>query len=341
MPTKTLRRAASGRFARKYSDQDLLTLVRQIASPGISERAYDREREALGRADTPRAGWIAKRLKTPWPRVVEIALASQGADLAIGVRRQKRLRDDLGRPVIVHYLRLVASHLGVERMTVGDYDQGRQELVEADAAHFRYGGRLARLLPSGQTIVHAAGSWAKALSWAGLQPIAERKRPLYPAELALDDFVADFGRAPSRPALQRYQQARNLAIGGLPLSRDFVTWRQQQLTSGRASRHGAVPLSGRGQRLDLDPAKITPAPPGYAAYGVRGVTIERVKADLGRALDLTPGASLSQRRYQHLAATHGLVALQTIQSVGRDAGGLTWAEIRDQVIAERARGSRK
>ncbi len=62
------------------------------------------------------------------------------------------------------------------------------------------------------------------------------------------------------------------------------------------------------------------------------------KADLNRALDLSEGPSLSQREYQHLAATHGLLALTTIQRVGREAGGLTWGQIRDQVITERTEG---
>jgi hypothetical protein len=333
-----------GRFSRTFSDQELLAIVRDVAFFGrpadpvsISQRDYDQARSGPGLANTPRAYRIAERLKTPWSRVVEIALAGDNRELAIGTRRTKRLRDDLGRDEVVHYLKRVAKHLGVEEMSIGQYEEGRAELIAVDSRRYRHGAQQVRLIPSGQMIVSKAGSWAKALSWAGLKTRQEPTIKRYTAEQALDDFISDFGFLPGRKVLAEYQDARDLMTVGLPSGEDFPAWRHQQMVSGLASRHGQVgPYSGP-RPLTLDPAKISLAPAGFAQKIERNLTMARVKADMARALDLAGGRTLTFREYQHLSATHGLVAARTVQAVGKRNGGQTWGQIRDQVIAERTR----
>jgi hypothetical protein len=332
-----------GRFSRTFSDQELLAIVRDVAFFGrpadpvsISQRDYDQARSGPGLANTPRAYRIAERLKTPWSRVVEIALAGENRELAIGTRRTKRLRDELGRDEVVHYLKRVAKHLGVEEMSIGQYEEGRAELIAGDSRRYRHGAQQVRLIPSGQMIVSTAGSWAKALSWADLKTRREPLVKRYPLERALDDFIADFGFLPSRKNLERYLDARGLMTAELR-EKDFPAWRAEQMESGLASRHGEVGFYSGPPPLTLDPEKISLAPPGFAKKIELNVTMDRVKADMARALDLAGGRTLTLREYQHLSAAHGLVAARTVQAVGKRNGGQTWGQIRDQVIAERTR----
>ena len=342
MPTKSPKRVA-GRFAPEHSPQDLLATVRRVASHGqpddpaaISQAAYDRARKTVSGAPGPRAYRIVERLNTPWPQILSLAFGDTRPERTLGVRRKLQVRDELDRETIVHYLQRVAAHLGTEQLSVGDYDRGRQELIAADQRRTTHRSAEERLIPSGQMIVGKAGSWRQALSWADLQPATERKIPEYPAGRVLDDFIVDFGYLPSWRALDRYRQARGVAVTGFPSCGEFIAWRDKEMSSGRARRHGAVPLRGHGGAIELDPAKISPPPAGYAQRRGQDRTLERVKEDIGRALDLVAGESLTQRAYQHLATSHGLLALSTIQRIGRRNGGLTWAQIRDQVVAERA-----
>ena len=344
MATKTPRRATGGRFSREYSEQDLLALVRRIAENGqfdnpesISQAAYDRAREKFPGPKGPRAYRIVKRLNMPWPQVVALAFGAANKEKAIGSRRKKQARDELDKETIVPYLQLVARHLNTERLTVGDYDQGREELIEADERRTAHGGELARLIPSGQLIVTKAGSWRKALDWAGLKPAKERKIPEYPAGRVLDDFIVDFGYLPSWRALDRYRRARGVAVTGFPGCGPYIAWRDREMSKGRAKRQGEVPLRGHGGPIVLDPEKISPPPPGYARHRAKDAYgLDRAKEDIGQALDLHRGRSLSQRDYQRLATRHGLTAMGTIQRIGKRNGGLTWGQIRDLVIAERA-----
>jgi hypothetical protein len=271
----------------------------------------------------------------PWPQVVALAFGAANKEKTIGGRRKKQARDQLNKETVIHYLLLVARHLKTERLTVGDYDQGREELIAADQRRAAHGGELAQLIPSGQWIVAKAGSWRRALDWAGLKPAKERKIPEYPAGRVLDDFIVDFGYLPSWRALDRYRQARGIAVTGFPSCGTYIAWRDREMSKGRAKRHGDVPLRGHGGPIVLDPEKISPAPAGYARHRDKDYGLDRAKEDIAKALDLQQGRSLSQRDYQYLASKHGLLALSTIQRISKREAGVSWARLRDQVVAER------
>lgn len=335
-----------GRFERRFSDQELLVIVKEVALVGhpadpseISQGEYDRSRSLAGRANTPRAYRIVQRLRTSWPRIVELALSGKGADQDLGTRRVLRLRDDLSSDEISHYLQMVSRHLGDEPMTLGAHDEGRRSLIEADNLKYLHGGGLAQRIPTGQLVVRKAGSWVQALKEAGLEAPPPGRPKDYPAERALDDFISDFGFLPVRRTLEDYQRQRGLATAGLK-NVGFNKWRREQMDTGLASRHGDIRPLPRGSQPQLDPAKITPAPPGFEPRRERNLTLEKVKADIAKALDLTGGRSLTMREYQHLSVTQGLVSVKAIQTTGQKNGGLTWGQIRDQVVAERLRRSR-
>ncbi len=333
----------NGRYVRSYSDGDLLAIVRQVAAIAdpdnprdVSQRTYNRARDKAGMAGTLRAWRIAERLSTSWPEVLRLAFDHSAPERAIGVRQRRQVRMELTRAEIITYLDLVARHLGTETLSLGSYDQGRRELIEADRRRYVHGGQGARLIPSGQMIVSKAGSWREALDWAGLRAPNGTSGPQpYPAERALDDFISDFGYQPSATLLLTYQRQRGLATGGMPSGSDYRAWREEQMKSGIASRHGEVPIKSAGKSRKLDPAKISPAPDGFAPVGQKQVTMERAKRDIAKALEIVGSENLTQRRYGHLAVQHGLASVAAIQRVGKQAGGITWGQIRDQVIAER------
>jgi hypothetical protein len=337
-----------GLFKRKLSDQELLAVVKVVAMyaepddpASISQRSYDKAREGAGVSGTPRAWRIAERLNLPWPRVVALAVSGENKELVLGSARVKQQREHLTKAEVVHYMQMVAKHLGVEEMNRGDYDRGRAEIIASEKRAHVVGSGAATLIPTGQMIERRAGSWVKALDWSGLKRRTERLRKMYPAERALDDFIGDFGYQPSVGELSTYQKLRGIATRGMPRGSDFVSWRAEQLTTGLSSRHGDVPL-GREMGLDrFDPSKISPPPPGFAPHGFKAPSIERAKADLNTALDLHEGSTMSQRDYAHLAAEHGLSAVAVIQRAGKKAGGQTWGQLRDEVVAERADSQRR
>ena len=288
-------------------------------------------------AGTPRAWRIAERFAVSWPETLKLAFGHAAPERAIGVRQRKQVRSELTRAEIINYLRLVAGHLDTETLGQGAYEEGRLELIEADLRRYVHGGQIAPLIPSGQMIEAKAGSWQEALTWAGLRaPGAPDRLPAYPVERALDDFITDFGYQPSATLLLNYQRQRGLATGGMPSGSEFRSWRTEQMKSGLASRHGRVPIKSAGKSRQLDPSKISPAPKGFAPVGQEAVTMERAKRDIAKALDIAGVQNLTQRKYGHLAARHGLASVSSIQRAGSQAGGLTWGKIRDHVLAERA-----
>jgi hypothetical protein len=334
------KRSNDGRFARYRSDQELIAVVRQViekvGAPDpltVTQAVFDETRSKAGHAESPRAFRMARQLGVSWSEVLELAFVKSNPDTVLSSKTAVQGRDWLTRAEVEYYLGRVARHLGTEELSRSDYETGREELVRAAARKGLVEGD--NLIPTEATILHRARTWTEAIEWAGLREPPRKTKKLYPAENALDDFVGDFGALPSRRAFSEYQRHRGLSTGGIPKGSDYVGWRDRQMKNGPASRHGAVEVSifkpGK-----LDPTKITPAPDGYEPHGFEEGTYERAVRDLSTALDLTYG-NLTQRRYQKLATQNGLCSVATIQRVGKQNGEKTWADIRDEVIASRAK----
>lgn len=334
------------RFDVKHSDQELLAIVRAVTesvdpvSPEkITQASYDAARARAEVADTPRAYRIAKRLKCSWKEVLRLAHTAKNSDQIMGARSPDRVRKVLTKAEITHYLQRIAKDLDTAVIGVRDYDSRREELIQADNRRYTHRAGLEELMPSSQTIIKTAGTWEQALTWAGLKAREPARDPAYPAEQALDDFIADHGFAPTRKMLLEYQKRRGVATTVFP--KPFRDWREQQLTGGIANRHGKVKeITHPAQAPEnWDETDLTPVPPGYLRLQPTKFTLEMCERDLRKALDLAGARRLTQDLYQRLAKTHGLAAMATIQYVGR-AQGLTWGEIRDKVIATRAQRPR-
>jgi hypothetical protein len=310
-------------------------VIEKVGAPDpleVTQAVFDGTRSKAGHSECPRAFRIAHQLGVSWSEVLEIAFARSNPDTVLSSKTAAQGRDWLTRAEVEVYLERVARHLGTEELSRSDYEIGREELVQAAARKGLLEGD--NLIPTEAMILHRAGTWTEAIEWAGLREPPRKTKKTYPAEQALDDFIGDFGALPSRKALSEYQRQRNLSTGGIPKGSDYVGWRNRQVKCGLASRHDARKVSTV-KRGKLDPTKITSAPVGYEPHGIEPGSYERAVRDLNTALDLTHG-NLTQRRYQKLATQHGLSSVATIQRVGKQNGGQTWADIRDEAIASRA-----
>lgn len=335
------------RFAVKYSDQELIAIVQEIARrekpddpSSLTQKEFDDNRVSSGFADAPRAYRIADRLGRSWADVLVLAFGTLSTPHSLSARGNQSNREKLTRAEVVHYLELTATERGSHELAIDEYDETRRRLVDDDERRYLHRQGLAAQIPTSLTIIAAAGSWETAVGWAGLSKPERAVVRAYPAELALDDFVEDHGFVPTYRMLIAYQQRRGVRTKWF--EETYRNWRDQQLETGLASRHQRVPVlthvaQAPGGWQDQSERAV---PNGYARIHEEPVDLERCRTDLSRAVELANGERLTQDLYQRLSRQHQLVALGTIQKVAKREAGFTWGEIRDQVIRERAREGR-
>lgn len=334
------------RFAVKYTDQELVHIVDEVARQvhpedpaSITQKQFDEGRAAAGYPDAPRAYRVAERLSRGWSDVLDLALGSLSTEISLSARETNQLRAKLTRNEVEHYLQSAARNLGVTELSVAAYDENRKKLVDADNRRYRHRVGLEETIPSSLTIIQSVGSWEKALSWAGLGYPAKRPPRSYPADKALDDFVSDYGFAPSYRDLIDYQARRGVRTESFRTG--FTAWRQEQLEIGLASRHGNVPILTRKDEMPAGwkEKPISPIPEGYEMIRTGEITLDECCSDLLEASKLADGR-LTQDEYQRLSRIHGLVALASIQKVAKRDAGVTWGQLRGQVIKENAKEPR-
>lgn len=346
MESRIARRQVN-RFAQKFTDQELLQIVLAVAThvksddPGsITQVAYDSGRAAAGFDDSPRAYRIAKRFDCSWKEAVRLSVFAPNPEHVLGTRSYDRVRNVLTKDEVAHYIQVVASVLETDRLNIHDYDNCREQLSDDDKRRYLHSQGLSNIMPTGQTIVASAGNWENALAWAGLKSRQTGMDPAYPVERALDDFIADYGWAPTKNMLADYQKRRGLSTTAF--TPPYRTWRNEELDHGLASRHGNV-------RRVTHPAQVpagweaqepSPAPDGYLRLLPKLVDLEICREHLDKALDLADGQKLTQDLYQRLSVSHGLVGVSSIQKVAARNGGRAWGNLRDEAVARRSRKPR-
>lgn len=339
------------RFTRRFSDQELLAIVRRVSSSAspekpeaITQRAYDAARVTAGEEGTPRADRIAAQLESSWSEVLRLALRVDNPEQILGARSAPRTRGKLTEAEVIHYLKRVSESLGVESLSEHDYAAERQRIINRDSARWLHGGAQAELVPTAATIIAVVGSWDRATRLAGLQPAKSGKLPTYPLESALDDFIADYGWVPRHQHLLAYQARRNLSTPNPP--QRWEVWIRRQLRSGPASQRKPRRRLKRGEKppAGWEEQEITPAPKGYLTLRRSSrdpITVSECEQSLERALELAEGERLTQRLYIRLAKENGLASLSSIQdALAREGSDLTWGKLRDRVISERSRRRR-
>jgi hypothetical protein len=340
--------ARMSRFNVKYSDQELLQMVTAIANAvnpndplSTTQKQFDDNRESAGFPGAPRAFRIAARLKRSWAEVLRLSQANpRSQSHALGARRVS-YREKLTKAEVEHYLQAATRYLGTKTVRVSEYDEYRQGLIDEDNRRYLHRDGLDETMPTSLTIIQVAGSWEEALKWAGLENPTIPRKKLYPADQALDDFIADYGFAPMLKMLVDYQAKRRLVTEGY--TGDFRAWRDEQLRTGIASRHGKVQAFTHIAQAPKgwEETPITPAPDGYHQRRRGEVDLEACKEALMEAIQLAEGKRLTQDLYQRLSKNHQLVSLVTIQRVAKREADLTWGQLRDQVVGESARQQRR
>jgi hypothetical protein len=100
-----------------------------------------------------------------WAQVLDRALADANQTMWVARRRADAQRPGDAAEA-AHSLRVVAARLGGRAPTAGQYRRERAELLAADRARHRHGGRL-ELLTEDQIRAAAGGGWSQALTLAG------------------------------------------------------------------------------------------------------------------------------------------------------------------------------
>lgn len=351
MPVKwdhKVKRERMGRFAAKYSTSELLVVVRAVARRAnpthpekATQKAFDAARSRAGYPDCPKAQHIAQRFNRSWGQSLELAFDPVGAIQSIDKKDETVERELLTRGEITNALKLVAEELEQDHLSRAKYDQERNRILGESERGWAHGGGASQILPSSAAITQKMKTWEQALDLAGLTASPPERTEVYPNENALDDFIADYGWAPTRKMLVAYQHRRGLSVRDF--DGDWTPWVRQQLRSGLASRHGQVEIVQTKNKAPQgwENQTISPAPSGYARPRPRQVPIEDIEADVRHALDLAGDQNLTQDLYRTLVRHHGLIAFSTVQRAAKRERNQTWGEFVAVLVAERAKQPRK
>jgi hypothetical protein len=317
-------RCGRGRFMTRSPVNMLMAAIEEIAlsatdgcsakAERLTKRAWDRERERLGRHDLPRAESIRQRLGVEWTVALDIALGAPGQRLRrLGLAGKERFPESsLPDEQILNVLRGLERRLG-GRPTVSAYEAHRAEFNKR---------RSPRALPKThlpclETIAKRFGSFADALDAAGVaadraRPRAVVRQPVCALQ-TLDAFISDQGFLPTRDYFLRWAAAQDLTVG-----RDGREW-APLVEAVRALR------SQRGDTTPSRPVPASQAPRLPAAPSRRTVyVLEDIVASValwGRE-HLAPGTAPKWRDYLEAARTDDrLLAASTVNRYGR------WADL--------------
>jgi hypothetical protein len=341
------------RFAPRYSDQELLAIVAAVATHAcpeeplkLTQAGFNAAREEAGYRTVKRADHIVEQIGSPWPEILRLALEDNDSTQTLGARRRHHHTSPLTPAKISHALRRIAELLDSDNLSEHAYGIERDRLVEEDADRWLHGGTLADLLPTAAAIVGAVGSWEQAIIIAGLPPQRSEKLPVYPLESALNDFIINYGFAPTSRMLHDYQAARGMACPDRPKHNyggSYEAWLRGQLAQGE-NDDIAVLKDRRGAPKDWEQINVLPAPPGYLMReesARRPWSLADCEDAMRKALDLVGSAQLTKKLYIRLAQAHTLVSVNGMTSaLERDEPGLTWVAFRDRIIAQRAQEDR-
>ena len=252
------------RFTRRYSDEELIEIIPQIARladpqwpEDVTAAEYDRAREASGLADSLSARGIQRRWNMEWPAILAMVL-DPGRDAMVTIRANSKKRQRASRlrlDEVAELLRLVAGYVGGDGLTAVQFDEHVGRLNSATRRSWLHAaGR--EVLPTAADIDTAfreedRGGWAVALEAAGLRAPAGLGAPTgvsWPEAVGL--FVDEVGVLPWSPeAVREFTKQKQLSLGtytGIQAARTAVVARWQ--AEGRGT---PPPPPPRGQRPEV------------------------------------------------------------------------------------------
>jgi len=167
--------------------------VRPAKPQLLSVREFNSCRTEIDK-DCPTAAAIMMRLNSPWPTIVQVALDEQrSVTMTDAAARRAPANDWLTLRHSYYALQRVATHLGVDSFSEGDYSAAREQLLLADQKRNGNASILRINLPSSGQIVqvtlrelgeHAdeqltgipkSRIWNDSLNFAGLKPYKQKQ----------------------------------------------------------------------------------------------------------------------------------------------------------------------
>lgn len=331
------RRRFRGRFDSLFTADQLFDFVSETGAyldrpwQALTQAEFDQTAAAaLAPIRPPSARAICMRLGMPWRSVCEIACDSRRSETQSrsAVQRSAPASYLMEPPYIYAALRRVAIVLRKRAFTRHEYAAAVREMLgrapmRAERAFVR------AVMPDGEQIVNAAGSWEIAMEL--LRGGAERDRPeprreAVPIVDALEWAYEARGIAhPSERTLRRVVAVSIRKRGpGRP-------WRSywDELVARRRARGVSTPEAGPPEESRLSAAQLEQLV-GYASQPMPHLKWTRLNVleALEEFISSQPsGTRFTQRLYHQLRRQHRWPALHTIQSFG------PWGEM----IAEAAR----
>lgn len=252
------------RFIRRYSDEELVEIIPQIARVAdpkwpedVTAAAYDRAREAAGFADSLSARGIQRRWSMEWPAILAMVLdPKRSAAATIRANSKKRRRASrLRLDEVAELLRIVAGFSGGDRLTAAQFDEHVGRLNTTTRRSWLHAaGREA--LPNSADIDRAfreedRGGWAVALEAAGLRPptgLGRRAGISWPDAVAR--FVDEVGVLPWSPgSVIEFMKQKQLSLEAYT---SIQAARVEVVTRWQAEGRGTPPPPPpRGQRPEI------------------------------------------------------------------------------------------
>ena len=224
----------------------------------------------------------------------------------------------------------VAAHPGKDRLTVQEYEEGREALDGALSRRHRHGAQVTPL-PTADTIRRKL-SWPTLLGEAGL--VAPKKLdPAFPRDEAIALFIEQYGFRPRQKDMLWWGRHHRIWLSNR-FAANHTTYVER--AEARFAELGRwFPPQVRGddgcpagwQEYEVDTARMATLRARYTRERVAGdpYTVDDVRAAIGRAFDLLgPGERLTASRYRHLGAQVDLPSVKTVYKVA-GAHGTTFA----------------
>jgi hypothetical protein len=218
----------------------LLQAVREVsllANPArpetVSQRVFDATVEQHKQfADLPSARAIARKLKYPWPKLLELAHSTtEPYTRHLGKQQADEIHDFLTSERIAYVLKLVAGRRNLSTLTKRQYEIERERLLKKNRSRWLHGRKLR--LPtavqiciwirndhyaSSRPYLPIAGAWNQALELAGLKVREKSARQLPNKLISPLDLIERYYDAhetqPTPVALSRFAR-----VHGLPYKR--------------------------------------------------------------------------------------------------------------------------
>ena len=243
----------------------------------IGRVRFDRARDALGLA-VPSAQALAKRMRRPLAKIIEMALAEDAKrNFAGGHDHANETQRDFPETLMVAALKAASREIAGQAPSRLRYDA----MVARDNAR-RQARRLpTQRLPHSETIAARFGSWDHALLAAGLiESLGDRggrsAKPKAPAAAqTLDGFITKHSFLPSSGYFSNWCKA-----SGIPLGRDLKPWDDviENCRALRGARGEDIPETATPTREA--PAIEDIAEVGESTRGRKVVTLEDCEASV-------------------------------------------------------------